>query len=123
MLDFSLRGTYDVLAVPLLLPEHVVRDVLLPPSLSPGLLPVPQLVYEQLGLADAVRAADGTPQRLVLLQLGYQSHTGPGALNRLSRTITAPKDQGASQAMLYATPGIENDEDLTRAMVGVASVW
>jgi dihydroxy-acid dehydratase len=47
----------------------------------------------------------------------------PGALNRLSRTITAPKDQGASQAMLYATPGIENDEDLTRAMVGVASVW
>jgi hypothetical protein len=79
MLDFSLRGTYDVLAVPLLLPEHVVRDVLLPPSLSPGLLPVPQGVYEQLGLADAVRAADGTPQRLVLLQLGYQSHTGPGA--------------------------------------------
>lgn len=47
----------------------------------------------------------------------------PGDLNRLSRLITRPKDQGASQAMLYATPGIENDEDLTRAMVGVASVW
>ncbi|PWN45380.1 dihydroxy-acid and 6-phosphogluconate dehydratase [Ceraceosorus guamensis] len=47
----------------------------------------------------------------------------PGDLNRLSRIITRPKDQGASQAMLYATPGISNDEDLTRAMVGVASVW
>lgn len=37
--------------------------------------------------------------------------------------ITAPKDQGASQAMLYATEGIEVDEDLKRAMVGVASIW
>ena len=25
--------------------------------------------------------------------------------------------------MLYATEGIDSDEDLTRAMVGVASVW
>ena len=25
--------------------------------------------------------------------------------------------------MLYATEGIESDEDLKRAMVGVASVW
>jgi dihydroxy-acid dehydratase len=47
----------------------------------------------------------------------------PGNINRLSRIVTQPKDQGASQAMLYSTPGIENDEDLTRAMVGVASVW
>ncbi|SPO41106.1 probable ILV3 - dihydroxy-acid dehydratase, mitochondrial precursor [Pseudozyma flocculosa] len=47
----------------------------------------------------------------------------PGDLNRLSRIITRPKDQGASQAMLYATEGIDSDEDLTRAMVGVASVW
>ncbi|ORX36440.1 dihydroxy-acid/6-phosphogluconate dehydratase [Kockovaella imperatae] len=43
--------------------------------------------------------------------------------NRYSRTITQPKDQGASQAMLYATDGIENDEDLQKPMVGVASVW
>ncbi|PWN92259.1 dihydroxy-acid and 6-phosphogluconate dehydratase [Acaromyces ingoldii] len=47
----------------------------------------------------------------------------PGELNRHSRKVTLPKDQGASQAMLYATPSIETDEDLTRAMVGVASVW
>lgn len=46
-----------------------------------------------------------------------------GDLNRMSRTITRPKDQGASQAMLYATEGIESDEDLQRAMVGVASIW
>ncbi|KDN39699.1 dihydroxy-acid and 6-phosphogluconate dehydratase [Tilletiaria anomala UBC 951] len=49
---------------------------------------------------------------------------GPGeGLNRHSKTITVPKAQGASQAMLYATEGIKTDEDLTRAMVGVASVW
>lgn len=47
----------------------------------------------------------------------------PGDLNRMSRIITRPKDQGASQAMLYATEGISSDEDLTRAMVGVASIW
>lgn len=28
-----------------------------------------------------------------------------------------------SQAMLYATEGIENDEDFNKPMVGVASVW
>ncbi|KAI0259800.1 dihydroxy-acid/6-phosphogluconate dehydratase [Gloeopeniophorella convolvens] len=44
-------------------------------------------------------------------------------LNRYSRTVTQPKDQGASQAMLYATEGINSDDDLNRAMVGVASVW
>nr|ODN87799.1 dihydroxy-acid dehydratase [Cryptococcus depauperatus CBS 7855] len=44
-------------------------------------------------------------------------------MNRYSRTITQPKAQGASQAMLYATDGIENDQDFNKAMVGVASVW
>ncbi|SHO77276.1 Dihydroxyacid dehydratase [Malassezia sympodialis ATCC 42132] len=55
----------------------------------------------------------------------YQSESRPppGDLNRHSRLITRPKDQGASQAMLYATKGINSDEDLKRAMVGVASVW
>lgn len=51
------------------------------------------------------------------------SRPGPGNLNKYSRIITRPKDQGASQAMLYATEGIDADEDLQRAMVGVASVW
>jgi dihydroxy-acid dehydratase len=60
-------------------------------------------------------------------------------LNRYSRIITQPKDQGASQvhllqfesshsltfvqAMLYATDGIKTDDDFDKAMVGVASVW
>ena len=44
-------------------------------------------------------------------------------MNRYSRTITKPKSQGASQAMLYDTDGIRTDEDFDKAMVGVASVW
>ncbi|KAH7908042.1 dihydroxy-acid/6-phosphogluconate dehydratase [Hygrophoropsis aurantiaca] len=44
-------------------------------------------------------------------------------MNRYSRMVTLPKDQGASQAMLYATEGIQNDADFQKAMVGVASVW
>ncbi|KAI0076350.1 dihydroxy-acid and 6-phosphogluconate dehydratase [Panus rudis PR-1116 ss-1] len=44
-------------------------------------------------------------------------------LNRYSRTVTQPKTQGASQAMLYATEGVNEDEDLNKPMVGVASVW
>ncbi|KAK2465320.1 hypothetical protein APHAL10511_002674 [Amanita phalloides] len=44
-------------------------------------------------------------------------------MNRYSRVITLPKDQGASQAMLYATEGIKSDADFQNAMVGVGSVW
>ncbi|KAJ6508740.1 dihydroxy-acid/6-phosphogluconate dehydratase [Mycena sanguinolenta] len=44
-------------------------------------------------------------------------------MNRYSRRVTQPKDQGASQAMLYATDGIKTDDDFNKAMVGVASVW
>ena len=39
------------------------------------------------------------------------------------RTITQPKHQGASQAMLYATPEINTKEDLAKPQVGIASVW
>ena len=42
-------------------------------------------------------------------------------LNRISKRITEPKSQGASQAMLYAT-GLSR-EDLAKAQVGIASVW
>ncbi|KAJ3716851.1 dihydroxy-acid/6-phosphogluconate dehydratase [Lentinula raphanica] len=44
-------------------------------------------------------------------------------MNRYSRIVTQPKDQGASQAMLYATDGIDSDEDFNKAMIGVASIW
>ncbi|KAK0202007.1 dihydroxy-acid/6-phosphogluconate dehydratase [Desarmillaria ectypa] len=43
-------------------------------------------------------------------------------MNKYSRVVTQPKDQGASQAMLYATEGITSDEDFNKAMVGVAKV-
>ncbi|KAK0563290.1 dihydroxy-acid dehydratase ilv3 [Tilletia horrida] len=46
-----------------------------------------------------------------------------GDLNKYSRNITRPKDQGASQAMLYATEGINSEEDLQRAMVGIGAIW
>ena len=42
-------------------------------------------------------------------------------MNRYSRRITQPREQGASQAMLYAT-GLK-EEDLNKAQVGIASVW
>ncbi|TGJ81133.1 hypothetical protein E0Z10_g7633 [Xylaria hypoxylon] len=42
-------------------------------------------------------------------------------LNKVSRHITQPKSQGASQAMLYAT-GLEK-EDMSKAQVGISSVW
>mmetsp|Transcript_15985 Transcript_15985/g.18681 ORF Transcript_15985/g.18681 Transcript_15985/m.18681 type:complete len:594 (-) Transcript_15985:179-1960(-) len=41
--------------------------------------------------------------------------------NDVSKTITEPKKQGASQAMLYAV-GFK-DEDFKRAQVGISSVW
>ncbi|KAJ5952985.1 Aconitase/3-isopropylmalate dehydratase swivel [Penicillium vulpinum] len=43
------------------------------------------------------------------------------ALNKVSRTITQPKSQGASQAMLYAV-GLK-EEDMNKAQVGISSVW
>ncbi len=42
-------------------------------------------------------------------------------LNKYSREITAPKSQGASQAMLYAT-GLD-EKDLQKPQVGIASMW
>lgn len=51
------------------------------------------------------------------------THGEKPVMNRYSRTVTQPKTQGASQAMLYATEGVNTDEDFNKAMVGVASVW
>lgn len=42
-------------------------------------------------------------------------------LNSVSKHITQPKSQGASQAMLYAT-GM-SEEDMNKAQVGISSVW
>jgi dihydroxy-acid dehydratase len=45
----------------------------------------------------------------------------PVPLNRISRRITQPKKQGASQAMLFAT-GL-TEADMEKAQVGIASCW
>ena len=42
-------------------------------------------------------------------------------LNKISKRITEPKSQGASQAMLYGT-GM-TDADMKKAEVGISSVW
>ena len=42
-------------------------------------------------------------------------------LNKYSSRITQPKNQGASQAMLYGT-GMTS-EDMNKAQVGIGSVW
>jgi dihydroxy-acid dehydratase len=42
-------------------------------------------------------------------------------INKWSARVTQPKSQGASQAMLYAA-GLKED-DLSRAQVGISSVW
>ncbi|KAK6586435.1 hypothetical protein PZA11_001492 [Diplocarpon coronariae] len=49
------------------------------------------------------------------------SQDGEPRLNKVSATITQPKSQGASQAMLYAT-GL-TDEKKNKAQVGISSVW
>ncbi|OAA38944.1 Dihydroxy-acid/6-phosphogluconate dehydratase [Beauveria brongniartii RCEF 3172] len=41
--------------------------------------------------------------------------------NQISGTITQPKSQGASQAMLYAT-GL-SEADMNKAQIGISSVW
>ncbi|ORX59541.1 dihydroxy-acid dehydratase [Hesseltinella vesiculosa] len=54
--------------------------------------------------------------------IGFRHYaTAEKKLNKYSSTITEPKSQGASQAMLYAT-GL-TDEDLSKPQVGISSVW
>jgi dihydroxy-acid dehydratase len=48
-------------------------------------------------------------------------HVMLAGLNKYSSTITQPKKQGASQAMLYAT-GL-TEADLQKPQVGISSMW
>ena len=54
------------------------------------------------------------------LSMAENDEEGP-VMNKYSRTLTGPKSQGASQAMLYAT-GLK-EEDMDKPQVGVCSVW
>ncbi|RDW59600.1 IlvD N-terminal [Coleophoma cylindrospora] len=51
----------------------------------------------------------------------FRANDAEPKLNKVSATITQPKSQGASQAMLYATGMTE--EGLNKAQVGISSVW
>ncbi|RPD62346.1 dihydroxy-acid and 6-phosphogluconate dehydratase [Lentinus tigrinus ALCF2SS1-7] len=62
-----------------------------------------------------------SPRRL--LSSSAQAWADKPVMNRYSRMVTKPKSQGASQAMLYDTDGVETEADFDKAMVGVASVW
>lgn len=73
----GITGTYDDLVLPILLPKAVVRS-LLPANLFPGetdpLLPVPSSTLEAWRLPVD---EDGSSHPIIL-ELGYQSGTGPG---------------------------------------------
>lgn len=74
-------------------------------------------------LASATRRAGISPisSRTITSTATLLSGKSHVQLNKTSATITQPKSQGASQAMLYAT-GLK-DEDLNKAQVGISSVW
>ncbi|KAH8803215.1 dihydroxy-acid/6-phosphogluconate dehydratase [Xylogone sp. PMI_703] len=83
---------------------------------------VPQL---RMRAAASIRAAPRTSQYVRALSstssFRASSNDSESGLNKVSATITQPKSQGASQAMLYAT-GI-TEADLSKAQVGISSVW
>ncbi|KAJ2009711.1 hypothetical protein GGI04_000201 [Coemansia thaxteri] len=75
--------------------------------------------------SNAVRTA--TPRasarqvRAFSSSLGFREEGEGVKLNRYSSTITQPKSQGPSQAMLYGT-GLK-EADMSKAQVGISSVW
>lgn len=73
--------------------------------------------------AHVARAKPALARRLRQVRRGMSGSAGDAQaeLNRVSRCITQPKSQGASQAMLYATGFSE--ADMNKAQVGVASIW
>jgi len=84
-----------------------------------------------MATSSAPRCSGCSPAHQAVCQFSTSAHrdTNPDGsssfkgLNKYSRNITKPKDQGASQAMLYATEGIEQETDFDKPMVGVASIW
>ncbi|KAF2736215.1 dihydroxy-acid dehydratase, partial [Polyplosphaeria fusca] len=60
-------------------------------------------------------------QRRALSSSVARMGRGDDELNWVSRGITQPKSQGASQAMLYAT-GMD-EQDMNKAQVGISSIW
>ncbi|TGZ82869.1 dihydroxy-acid dehydratase [Ascodesmis nigricans] len=68
-----------------------------------------------------VRPVARAAARPVLATAERWSSTNSSGINKTSATVTQPKSQGASQAMLYAT-GLDTP-DMNKAQVGISSVW
>jgi hypothetical protein len=72
--DMGVSGTYDVLLFSFLLPREQVLK-LLPANLLDNLLTAPEDVLNTLAASQGVLTGDTHP---VIVQMGYQSGTGPG---------------------------------------------
>mmetsp|Transcript_11177 Transcript_11177/g.18441 ORF Transcript_11177/g.18441 Transcript_11177/m.18441 type:complete len:640 (+) Transcript_11177:79-1998(+) len=68
---------------------------------------------------DAFQLTRMAPKRITSLRMASEDEEP--VLNKYSRTLTQPKSQGASQAMLYAT-GLK-EEDMNKPQIGICSVW
>ena len=75
------------------------------------------LQSQQLSTRSSSRAFSRCSPRAAEEVKQWEAH----GLNTVSRKITQPKSQGASQAMLYAT-GL-SEEDLKKPQVGISSIW
>jgi len=71
--------------------------------------------------AQAFVPIGGKAANLRTMPLAMASDEEGPVLNKWSRTLTQPKSQGASQAMMYAT-GL-TEEDMNKPQVGIGSVW
>lgn len=70
----------------------------------------------------AQRASSASTRRLFSTSRFHRTSSDASeGLNKVSRHVTQPKSQGASQAMLYAT-GMD-EMDMNKAQVGISSVW
>ena len=69
----------------------------------------------------ALRAAASSGKHAAGLRCMSSAAGGDKKLNKWSSTVTEPKSQGASQAMLYAT-GLD-EKTIRKPQVGIASMW
>ncbi|KAJ2959242.1 hypothetical protein NQ176_g11130 [Zarea fungicola] len=73
------------------------------------------------GLANLARASATLTNNGRFLSTTAPRRSDGNTYNKISGTITQPKSQGASQAMLYGT-GL-TEADMNKAQIGISSVW
>lgn len=110
----AINGTYDVMLVPLLLPIAQILDFL-PPKVR-GITPSPLLPFtsdqiSSLGLDAASYNADSNHP--VMLELGYQNHTGPGP-----RLLRPSFDEAKLEVLGMRHPSLVSDQQPSTADKG-----